>query len=64
MRIMQSDVNDEELKMYSEDIKKLVKQMLEKNSSLRPTAKEVLAHSMFSQKILLVFKILFFKMLI
>ena len=59
MRILQSDVNDEELRMYSDDMIILVKQMLEKNPDARPTAKDILAHSMFSTKILFVLILIF-----
>jgi hypothetical protein len=55
MRILQSEVNDEELQNYSNEMKILVKQMLEKNPDLRPTSKDILSNKIFSQKILFVF---------
>jgi hypothetical protein len=55
MRILQSEVNDEELQNYSNEMKILVKQMLEKNPDLRPNSKDILSNKIFSQKILFVF---------
>ena len=54
MRILQSEVNNEELRIYSDEMKILVKQMLEKNPDVRPTAKDILTNKIFSRKILFV----------
>jgi hypothetical protein len=51
---MRSDVNVDEIRVYSNDMRCLVKLMLEKNPDLRPTTKEILENKLLSDKIMLV----------
>jgi hypothetical protein len=51
IKILSSEIDEEQIEQYSTEMKTLVKSLLNKDPDSRPSARDILASDMFASKI-------------